>query len=534
MLNFSSIEMKSPPSKEQNEKILTKEALDFVQYLHKHFSSRRLELLSMRKKKQESFNRGLMPSSPKETSFLRGGKWFADNPPLDLMDRRVEITGPTDRKMMINALNSGAKVFMADLEDSLSPSWSNILEGHLNLQKAIRSKIDFISSNGKEYKLNKKHATLVVRPRGWHLDEEHITIEEEPVSASIFDFALYFFHNAKELLKNGSGPYFYLPKLESHLEARLWNDIFTASQNYLELPHGSIRVTILVETLQCALSMEEIVYELKDHICGLNAGRWDYIFSFIKNFACNKEMTLPNRDQITMTVPFMRAYAKKLVEICHKHNIHAIGGMSAFIPNRKNPEITKKAIAAVTRDKEREASDGFDGTWVAHPDLVPIAKSVFDRTLTTNPHQKSKVPNHGITDQDLLNPSIENASITKEGLQNNIFVSLEYIDSWLSGLGAVAINNLMEDAATAEISRAQLWQWIRNRAKLKCGQVVSQETYKELKQGEIAKLKKITSKTYKEAEKVLDQVVLNEEFIDFFTLPAYKKIAKKKINTDYQ
>lgn len=526
MLKKSKFVIKGSLSEEHKQKVLTPEAQSFITYLQTLFNTRRLELLSQRKIRQKNFDEGQKPSSPEGTSYLRNGKWYAPNPPLDLMDRRVEITGPTDRKMMINALNSGAKVFMADLEDSLSPSWNNVLEGQLNLQRAVRSTIDFTAPNGKEYKLKKTRATLVVRPRGWHLNEEHIAINNEPVSASIFDFALHFFHNAQELLNNKSGPYFYLPKLESHLEARLWNDIFTAAQNYLGLPQGTIRVTVLVETLQGALSMEEIVFELKDHICGLNAGRWDYIFSFIKNFARNKEMTLPDRNQITMTVPFMRAYAKKLVEVCHKHNIHAIGGMSAFIPNRKDPEITKKAIAAVTSDKQREASDGFDGTWVAHPDLVSIAKDVFDQALTSNPHQKDKIPSHNISDDELLNPKVEGSSITKEGLQNNIFVSLEYIENWLSGLGAVAINNLMEDAATAEISRAQIWQWIKNKAKLECGTEISKEVYQELKEVEISKLRKLTNKPYKLAEKILDQVVLAENFIEFFTLPAYTKMTE--------
>lgn len=534
MLKFSRVEITPPSSKEQENEILTTKAIQFLQFLHGHFASRRQELLTLRRNKQDRFDRGEKPSSPEEASFLRGGKWFAQNPPLDLMDRRVEITGPPDRKMMINALNSGAKVFMADLEDSLSPSWQNILDGHLNLKKTVRNKIDFKASNGKTYKLNKVHATLIVRPRGLHLKEEHFRVDGEAISASLFDFGLHFFHNSKELLKKGSGPYFYLPKIEHHLEARLWNDIFTAAQNYLKLPQGTIRATVLIETLQGALSMEEIVFELREHICGLNAGRWDYIFSFIKNFACNKEMTLPDRNQITMTAPFMRAYAKKLVETCHKHNVHAIGGMSAFIPNRKDEAINKKALEAVAKDKEREAKDGFDGTWVAHPDLVPIAMRVFDRVLTTNPHQKSKVPQHGITDQDLLNPKIENASITKEGLQNNISVSLEYIDNWLSGLGAVAINNLMEDAATAEISRAQIWQWLRNKAKLDCGTEISPETYREFKKQEIKKLKQLTKKSYIEAEKILDQIVLNEEFIDFFTLPAYKKITTLSQQQNYQ
>ena len=525
----SNLKILSSLSKEQEDLLFTPQFQKFLTYLHHSFNDRRLDLLDLRKRKQEKFNQGEKPKSPEETSFLRGGKWYAPNPPLDLMDRRVEITGPTDRKMMINALNSGAKVFMADLEDSLTPSWENILDGHLNLQRAIRRNLDFKAPNGKEYKLKEKHATLVVRPRGWHLDEAHVSINKTTVSASLFDFALYFFHNAKKLIEKESGPYFYLPKMESHLEARLWSHAFTASENYLGLSHGTIRATVLVETLQGALSMEEIVFELKDYICGLNAGRWDYIFSFIKNFACNKSMTLPDRSQITMTVPFMRAYAKKLVEVCHKHNIHAIGGMSAFIPSRRDPEINKKAIEAVTKDKEREAADGFDGTWVAHPDLVPIAMNVFDKVLTKNPHQKSKIPQNNITDDELINPHIENASITKEGFQNNISVSLEYIDNWLSGLGAVAINNLMEDAATAEISRAQLWQWLHNKAKLSDGSEVSKETYEITKKEEIVKLKEMTGKSYQAAEEILDQVVLEKDFADFFTLSAYKKINEQNL-----
>jgi malate synthase len=522
-------EIKGLITEEGKTKVLTREACEFLHYLHTSFNEKRLKLLDLRKEKQKNFDRGEKPSSPRETAFLRGGLWCAKHPPQDLMDRRVEITGPTDRKMMINALNSRAKVFMADLEDSLSPSWSNIIEGHLNLQRAVERNIDFEAPNGKTYKLEDKIATLVVRPRGWHLSEEHFLIEGEAVSASIFDFGLYLFHNTKKLLENQSGPYFYLPKIETYLEARLWNNIFTASENYLRLPSGTIRATVLIETLQGALSMEEIVYELRDHICGLNAGRWDYIFSFIKNFSNSRDLNFPDRNQITMTVPFMRAYAKKLVEVCHKHNIHAIGGMSAFIPNRNNSDLNKKAIAAVTADKEREASDGFDGTWVAHPDLVSVAKDVFDRFLTTNPHQKSKLPHHKITDSDLLNPKIENASITEEGLRNNISVSLEYIENWLSGLGAVAINNLMEDAATTEISRAQIWQWVRNRAKFSSGKEISQATYQEFKKSEIEKLKTLTQKSYTQSEKILDQIVLSENFVEFFTLPAYKKISETQI-----
>ena len=383
--------------------------------------------------------------------------------------------------MVINALNSGAQVFMADLEDSLSPHWSNVLEGHLNLQKAIRRNIDFTSDVGKSYKLDERTATLIVRPRGWHLEEQHVSYKGENLSGSLFDFGLHFFHNAKELLARGSGPYFYLPKLESYLEARLWNDVFTAAQNYLGLAQGTIRATVLIETIQGSLSMEEIVYELKEHICGLNAGRWDYIFSFIKNFACHKDMTLPNRADITMTVPFMKAYTQKLVDVCHKHNIHAIGGMSAFIPNRRDAEVNDKALTAVASDKQREAENGFDGTWVAHPDLVPVAANEFEKVLHEKHHQKHVLPQITVEDKQLLNPQIEQAVITEAGLRNNIRVALEYIQNWIGGLGAVAINNLMEDAATAEISRAQLWQWIKNQASLNDGTIVSKKLYQKIK-----------------------------------------------------
>lgn len=516
----------SPLSKEQKETLLTEEAQKFIVHLHKLFNKKRLELLEQRKEKQKNFDMGQTPSSLKETSYIRGGLWFAPSPPSDLQNRRVEITGPTDRKMIINALNSGANVFMADLEDSLSPSWQNILDGHINLQRAIRRTIDFTSEHGKSYKLKKQLATLIVRPRGWHLNEKNMHVNGTEVSASLFDFALHFFHNAKELIKSGSGPYFYLPKMESHLEARLWNNVFTAAQNYLGIPHGAIRVTVLIETLLAALSIEEIIFELKDHICGLNAGRWDYIFSFIKNFSNHKNKSLPDRENITMTVPFMKAYTEKLVYACHKHNIHAIGGMSAFIPSRNNPEINKKALAAVGIDKKREAENGFDGTWVAHPDLVKVAADEFEKILGSEKHQKHVVPKVKNEDSPLLSSKINHGEATLKGFQTNIAIALEYIENWLCGLGAVGINHMMEDAATAEISRAQLWQWIRNKVALSCGTVVSKDLYNSVKKQEKSKLEKATNRKYEEAEKVLDDIVLNQDFVEFFTLIAYKKLDK--------
>ena len=446
--------------------------------------------------------------------------------PPDLEDRRVEITGPAEPKMMINALNSGAKVFMADLEDSLAPTWENILLGQESLFHAVRRTLTFTNESKKVYALKKKVATLIVRPRGWHLSEKHVLINHKPASASLFDFGIYFFHNAQELMKRGTGPYFYLPKMESHLEARLWNDVFQFAQETLKIPQGTIRATVLIETILAAFEMDEILYELREHSSGLNAGRWDYIFSMIKKFQNYSHMLLPDRAQVTMDVPFMKAYAELLVQTCHQRGAHAMGGMSAFIPSRRDNEINQIALAKVTQDKEREVKMGFDGTWVAHPDLVSVAQEVFDKVLIKEPHQKNKISsNVKVTEEQLIDVKIKNAQCSEEGMRMNIEIALCYLESWLSGSGAVAIHNLMEDAATAEISRAQIWQWIHHNVNLSDGRKVTPELYQDISAAELKRLKKLKTdgetKKIDLAAKILDSLILNPVFVEFLTLPAY-------------
>lgn len=506
--------------------ILCQDALDFVANLHLKFNTTRKELLKQRSLKQKILDEGSLPNFLPDPEGIRGGAWKVASTPADLMNRQVEITGPTDRKMMINALNSGAKVFMADLEDALSPTWENVINGQVNLKNAIRRTIDFTSEQGKEYKLSDKTATLMVRPRGWHLEEAAVLVNQQAISASIFDFGLYFFHNAKELIERGSGPYFYLPKLENHKEARLWNSIFVEAQKLLNIPQGTIRATVLIETISAAFEMEEILYELKEHAAGLNAGRWDYIFSVIKQFRKNPSFVLPDRKQVTMEVPFMTAYANLLVQACHRHEAHAIGGMSAFIPNRKDPEVTQNAINAVLADKTREAKAGFDGTWVAHPDLVPLAAKVFKDRLQDKPHQKDiKKSELRISANELIRTTIEGAKITEDGLRTNARVAIQYIGQWLNGHGAVAINNLMEDAATAEISRAQLWQWLQHRVHMEDGRPITPELYRKLKQDELRKLDTSSAgASYIDAAEILDQLVLSDNFEDFLTIAAYKQL----------
>ncbi len=505
------------------ETILNPAAQDFIRALEQRFRPELDELLKKRQDRQKQIDQGIFPDFLTHTEHIKSGTWQVAPVPADLEDRRVEITGPCERKMMINALNSGARVFMADLEDSLTPTWANIISAQINLIEAVRGTLSFTSAEGKEYKLqmDRRLATLVVRPRGLHLLERHLLIDEKPVSASLFDFGLYFFHNAHELIKRGSAPYFYLPKLESHEEARLWNDVFNFSQDYLQIERGTIRATVLIETILAAFEMEEILYQLKEHAAGLNAGRWDYIFSLIKKTR-NHDFTLPDRAKVTMAVPFMRAYAQLLVATCHKRGAHAIGGMAAFIPSRKDQAVNETAIKKVTEDKEREAADGFDGTWVAHPDLVPIARRVFDKALGANPHQKGKeLPAITVSAQDLLNTKIT-GSVTRAGVENNIDVALRYLDSWLSGNGAAAIHNLMEDAATAEIARAQLWQWIKFSAPLEetDGAVMTRYLYEKLKEEAMFKLES-TDNHVKEAGLILDDLVLSETFADFLTTKAY-------------
>jgi malate synthase len=506
---------------EGSEKVLSREALAFVESLHRQFNARREELLAARAERQKAFDRGEVPGFLEATKSIRGGDWKVASTPKDLQKRHVEITGPVERKMMINALNSGADVFMADFEDSLSPSWRNVVTGQQNCIDAVRRTIS-LDTGGKSYRLNEQTAVLLVRPRGWHLPEKHITVDGKPISASLFDFGLYFFHNARQLLDSGTGPYFYLPKMESHLEARLWNDVFVAAQEVLRVPRGSIRATMLIETLPAAFEMEEMLYELREHASGLNAGRWDYMFSFIKEFRNRKDLVLPDRAQVTMTVPFMRAYTELLVKTCHGHGAHAMGGMAPFIPSRKNPEINEKALAKVREDKVREVTDGFDGTWVAHPDLVPTAKAVFDEKLGKKANQKDRLRSEvSVTAAQLIDPKVPNGTITEAGFRLNVDVGLQYINSWLLENGAAAIYNLMEDAATAEISRAQLWQWIRHGAKLDDGRPATRELYQTTRDEQLKRLTSDEPARYKDAAAILDSVVLTDTFPEFLTLPAY-------------
>jgi malate synthase len=510
--------------------ILTPEALKFVEKLQREFGPHRMESLAARTARQVDWDSGLRPDFLPSTQNIRSGDWKVAPIPADLQKRHVEITGPTDRKMMINALNSGASVFMADFEDANSPSWDNLLQGHLNLRDAIKGSITFMSPEGREYTLNEEAAVLMVRPRGWHLPEKHVVMDGEPVSGSLFDFGLYFFHNARRLLEKGSGPYFYLPKLESHEEARLWNDVFNFAQDELELPRGTIKATVLIETILAALEMDEILHELREHIAGLNAGRWDYIFSIIKKFSRDADFVFPDRAEITMTVPFMRAYTELLVQTCHRRGAHAIGGMAAFIPSRKDKEVNELALQKVREDKLRESSDGFDGTWVAHPDLVSVAREVFDEKLGEQPHQKERLREDvRVSARDLLDFNIYSGQISEAGLRLNLNVGLQYLEAWLSGSGAVGIFNLMEDAATAEISRAQIWQWLhRSSARLADGRPISPDLYRQLCSEELEKIRRYhaevgyESKNLERASLLIDELVTSEAFTEFLTLKAYQ------------
>lgn len=513
------------------QEMFTPEALAFVEQLEREFGTRRRELLQKRVERQKMFDDGALPGFLEETAHIRAGDWKVGSIPDDLQDRRVEITGPPERKMAINALNSGAKVFMADFEDANAPTWENLIQGHLNLRDAIERTIS-LTTPDKTYKLNENPATLFVRPRGWHLDEKHVTLDGKPISASLFDFGLYLFLNADRLRKRGTGPYFYLPKLESHLEARLWNDVFNFAQDTLGIPRGTIKVTVLIETILASFEMDEILYELREHIVALNAGRWDYIFSAIKKFSKRPEILFPDRAQITMTVPFMRAYTELLVKTCHKRGAHAIGGMAAFIPSRKDPEVNEAALSKVREDKLRESADGFDGTWVAHPDLVPVAMEVFDSVLKDKPHQKEKLREEVNTSAaDLVNFSIPNGQVTEAGMRLNINVGLQYLDAWLRGSGAVAIHNLMEDAATAEICRAQLWQWIHHpTAALSDGRKVSERLYRQFLAEELEKIQTLygaeayAASRMNDAIQLFDDLVTSNDFAEFLTLSAYEKL----------
>ena len=510
-----------------SDRLLTPDALDFLALLTTRFSSERDALLARRTEQQRRFAAGELPDFLPDTASVRAGEWQVASAPSDLDDRRVEITGPTDAKMMINALNSGARVFMADFEDALSPPWVNVVSGQLNCMDAVRRTLAFQSPEGKEYRLEPATATLVVRPRGWHLEERHLAVGGRPVPASLFDFGLYFYHNARALVARGSGPYFYLPKLESHLEARLWNAVFDTAQELLGIPGGTIRATVLIETIVAAFEMEEILYELRPHAAGLNAGRWDYIFSVIKKLGHRPEFVLPDRAQVTMAVPFMEAYTELLVATCHRRGAHAIGGMAAFIPSRRDPEVNRTALARVREDKGREASRGYDGAWVAHPDLVPTVREVFDAALGDRPNQKDRRREDVTPSRErLLDVRIPGGRVTEAGVRGNVSVALQYLEAWLRGSGAVAINNMMEDTATAEIARAQLWQWIRHRTPTEAGEPVTLERVRALLAEELSHLAGTAppGSRLEEAAQLLDALVAAEEFPEFLTLEAYGRI----------
>ncbi len=508
--------------------ILTPAALGFVALLHRQFERRRQELLARRAARQQAFDAGRLPDFLPETRAIRESEWKVADQPRDLLDRRVEITGPTDRKMVINALNCGASTFMADFEDANCPTWANMIEGQINLRDAVRRTIVF-EQGGKQYRLNDRTAVIIPRPRGWHLDEKHVQIDGRPVAGSLFDFALLFFHNAQELVARGSGPYFYLPKMESHLEARLWSDVFRAAQDSLGVPQGTIRATALVETVLAAFEMDEILWELKDHSSGLNIGRWDYIFSCIKKFRANPDFCLADRAQVTMTAPFMRAYALTLVKTCHRRNAPAMGGMAAQIPIKNDPQANAAALEKVREDKLREVTDGCDGTWVAHPALVPIAKAVFDEHMPSPNQYGRQRPDVSYAAKDLLDFRPEQP-ITEAGLRANISVGIQYLGAWLAGNGCVPVFNLMEDAATAEISRSQIWQWIRSpKGMLDDGRKVTVELFCSLAAEELPKVKATLGEEawragrYEAAAQLFDRITTGE-YVEFLTLPAYDAI----------
>ncbi|HWQ37523.1 MAG TPA: malate synthase A [Burkholderiales bacterium] len=514
--------------------ILTPQALDFLAKLHRGFNSRRIELLGRRQERQREIDAGHLPDFLPQTRHIRAGDWQVAAVPADLRDRRVEITGPTDRKMVINALNSGANVYMADFEDSNTPTWDNQVQGQVNMRDAVRRTIEFTSPEGKQYRLNDEIATLLVRPRGWHLDEKHLFVDGQPMSGALFDFGLYFFHNAKERVKRGSGVYLYLPKMESHLEARLWNDVFVFSQKELGLSPGTVKATVLIENILAAFEMDEILYELREHSAGLNCGRWDYIFSCIKKFRNQKDFVLADRGLVTMTSPFMRAYSLLLIKTCHHRGTFAMGGMAAQIPIKNDPAANEVALAKVRADKDREASDGHDGTWVAHPGLVPIAKEAFDRVMKS-PNQISRQrPDVKVAARDLLDFRPK-GPITETGLRLNINIGIQYLGAWLAGTGCVPIFNLMEDAATAEISRAQIWHWIRSPLGiLEDGRKVTKDLFQELLPQELKKVREILGERgyaagrYEEAARMFADLTLADEFVEFLTLPAYEYVVSQE------
>ena len=512
---------------DRGELVLTPEALEFVADLNREFRDRRNELLAARTERREKLAQDPRLRFLDETADVRAAEWRVAPAPADLTDRRVEITGPTERKMTINALNSGANVWLADFEDANTPHWQNVVSGQVNLHDAIRRTIEYTSPEGKDYALRTdgRLPAILVRPRGWHLDERHIEIDGAPAVGALVDFGLYFFHNARELIGRGSGPYFYLPKTESHLEARLWNDVFVAAQRKLGIPHGTIRATALIETIPAAFEMEEILYELRDHASGLNAGRWDYLFSVIKNFRdAGPNFVMPDRNTVNMTVPFMRAYTELLVRSCHKRGAFAMGGMAAFIPSR-DPKVNELAYAKVRADKEREAHDECDGSWVAHPGLVDLCREVFDSVLGDRPNQLDRLrPEVSVTAEQLLDIASTPGQATEEGLRSAVDVGVRYLASWLGGNGAAAIHNLMEDAATAEISRSQVWQWVHNGVKLAEGQKVTAELVRSVLAETRAALAGEIGEQLDAACELFEQVALDENFVDFLTLPAYQRI----------
>jgi malate synthase len=534
MLNFGEgVEIHATLA-ERYDAVLTPEALAFAVGLQREFNGRRKELLAAREARQLRLDAGERPDFLTETAAIREADWAVAPLPADLLDRRVEITGPVERKMIINALNSGAKVFMADFEDSTTPTWENLLDGQLNLKDAVRRTITFNDpGSGKQYALKENPAVLFVRARGWHLEERQVWVDGEAMSGSIFDFALYLFHNAKELVARGSGPYFYLPKMESHLEARLWNDIFVRAEGVLGFTPGTIKGTVLIETILAAFEMDEILYELREHSAGLNCGRWDYIFSFIKKLAGDETMLLPDRGQVTMTTHFMRSYSKLAIKTCHKRKVSAMGGMSAFIPIKSDPVANEKALAQVRADKEREATDGHDGTWVAHPGLVPVALEVFDRVMPQANQIDQQLPDYSATAADLL--EVPAGTITEVGLKQNVAVGLGYVEAWLRGIGCVPLFNLMEDAATAEISRAQLWQWVHHHARLEDGRAVTAELCDATIDEELARARGVHTperyEPYEHAAFLMRELIKAPRFQNFLTEPAYARVLDHEVFT---
>ncbi len=509
------------------ESILTAEAVDFLASLARKFSARRDELLQARAERQAAIDSGILPDFLPETAAIRDDpSWRVAPLPADLQDRRVEITGPTERKMVINALNCGAKVFMADFEDANAPSWENMVSGQINLRDAIDGSITFTNPDGRFYQLNEQTATLLVRPRGWHLDERHFLVDGGPIPGGLFDFGLYFFHNARPALERGTGPYFYLPKLESHLEARLWNDVFNHAQDALSFPRGTIKATVLIETITAAFEAEEILYELREHSAGLNCGRWDYIFSYIKKLRKHRDYLLPDRAQVTMTVPFMRNYTLHVIKVCHRRGAHAMGGMAAQIPIRNDPEANQAALDKVHADKLREAKEGHDGTWVAHPGLVRIATEVFDEYMPEANQVERQREDVNVSAADLLTPSA--GDISEEGLRLNLKVGIQYLEAWLGGNGCVPLYNLMEDAATAEISRAQVWQWLHHNATLADGRPLTLALYGQLLEEEMDAIRlevgdaRFESGHFQRAMQLFDEMIRADDFSEFLTLPAYQ------------